>query len=139
MSKYSDMIHMPHHVSKTRPRMKTIDRAAQFAPFAAMVGHAAAVQETARYTESKKILTETEMAVIDQELQDLESLLPGPVAVEVVYFEADLLKAGGKYIRYKGEVKKIDAYNKKIIFMDDYELEIECIAEIAIVGKESSF
>lgn len=139
MSKYDDMLYMPHHVSKTRPRMKRIDRAAQFAPFAAMVGHAAAVQETARYTEKKKILTETEMAVIDQQLQDIEYLMPEPVEVEVVYFEADLLKEGGKYITYRGEVKKMDPYEKKIIFMDGFELAINLIVEIIIIGKESYF
>lgn len=47
-SKYSDMLFLPHHVSPTRPRMSLHDRAAQFAPFAALAGHGAAIQETAR-------------------------------------------------------------------------------------------
>jgi hypothetical protein len=46
--KYDDIIHLPRHVSKTRPKMAIIDRAAQFAPFAALSGHDSAVKETAR-------------------------------------------------------------------------------------------
>ena len=37
---YDDIIHLPHHVSATRPRMPAIDRAAQFSPFAALTGQA---------------------------------------------------------------------------------------------------
>ena len=33
--KYADMIYMLHHVSKKHPQMPLLDRAAQFAPFAA--------------------------------------------------------------------------------------------------------
>ena len=36
--RYDDIIHLPHHVSETHPRMTRHDRAAQFAPFAALTG-----------------------------------------------------------------------------------------------------
>lgn len=45
--KYGDIIDMPHHVSLRRPHMSVHDRAAQFAPFAALTGHDAAMKETA--------------------------------------------------------------------------------------------
>lgn len=48
--KYDDIIHLPHHVSATHPQMSPIDRAAQFAPFAALTGHADAIKETERLT-----------------------------------------------------------------------------------------
>lgn len=44
---YKDIIDMPHHVSAKQPHMAIIDRAAQFAPFAALTGHEEAMQETA--------------------------------------------------------------------------------------------
>ena len=50
MSRYDDIIHLPHHVSKTRKPMPMINRAAQFAPFAALTGHDEAIAETARQT-----------------------------------------------------------------------------------------
>lgn len=36
---YSDIINLPRPISKTRPRMNKKSRAAQFAPYAALVGH----------------------------------------------------------------------------------------------------
>ena len=50
---YDDIIHLPHHTSPTRPRMSMHDRAAQFAPFAALTGHDAAVAEAGRQTEKR--------------------------------------------------------------------------------------
>ena len=47
---YSDIIHLPHHVSKTHPQMSMHDRAAQFSPFAALTGYDSAISETARLT-----------------------------------------------------------------------------------------
>ena len=52
-NKYNDIIDLPHHVSLSRKRMSNIERAAQFSPFAALTGHEAAIEETARLTETK--------------------------------------------------------------------------------------
>lgn len=57
---YEDIIHLPRHRSKTRPPMSRLDRAAQFSPFAALAGHSELLEETARVTEDKAILTEDE-------------------------------------------------------------------------------
>ena len=54
MSRYDDIINLPHHVSKTRTPMSMENRAAQFAPFAALTGHDAAIAETARLTSEWK-------------------------------------------------------------------------------------
>lgn len=51
--RYDDIIHLPHHVSKTHPQMPLADRAAQFAPFAALTGHADAIRETERLVEER--------------------------------------------------------------------------------------
>ena len=45
---YEDIINMPHHVSKSRGQMSRRNRAAQFAPFAALTGYGDAIEETAR-------------------------------------------------------------------------------------------
>ncbi len=50
-SPYEDIIHLPHHVSATRPQMPMQDRAAQFSPFAALSGYKDAIEETARLTD----------------------------------------------------------------------------------------
>ncbi len=42
---YSDIINLPHHVSDKRPHMSLYDRAAQFAPFAALTGHEEQIEQ----------------------------------------------------------------------------------------------
>ena len=51
--RYDDIIGMKHHVSKDRPHMAVADRAAQFAPFAALTGYKEAIEETERMAEEK--------------------------------------------------------------------------------------
>lgn len=48
MEVYDDIINLPHHVSKKHPQMSMFQRAAQFAPFAALTGHDKAIEETAK-------------------------------------------------------------------------------------------
>lgn len=57
---YDDIIDLPHHVSKRRPQMPVTDRAAQFAPFAALTGYGSAVKETARRHEADELRPDTE-------------------------------------------------------------------------------
>lgn len=45
---YEDIIDLPHHTSMNHPRMTMMQRAAQFAPFAALTGHDKAIEEAAR-------------------------------------------------------------------------------------------
>ncbi len=51
---YDDIIGLPHHTSKTHPRMSMMARAAQFAPFAALTGYDAAIEEATFYSESSE-------------------------------------------------------------------------------------
>lgn len=51
--KYDDIINLPHHVSKRHPQMPLLNRAAQFAPFAALTGYQESIEETARLVEEK--------------------------------------------------------------------------------------
>ena len=48
---YSDIINLPHHVSQNHPPMPMMNRAAQFAPFAALTGYDDVIQETGRLTD----------------------------------------------------------------------------------------
>ena len=58
--KYDDIIRLPHHVSATRPHMPLADRAAQFAPFAALTGFDTVIDETARRAEKEVLQEDTE-------------------------------------------------------------------------------
>lgn len=50
MDKYEDIINMPHHVSEKHPHMSIENRAAQFAPFAALTGFDKAIDKTGKNT-----------------------------------------------------------------------------------------
>ena len=69
---YKDIINNPHHTSKTRKRMSQSNRAAQFAPFAALTGHDASIYEAARLTENKIELNDKEIDVLNMKLNFLK-------------------------------------------------------------------
>ena len=115
MSKYDDIINLPHHRSKTHAHMPVADRAAQFAPFAALTGYGDAVKETARLTDEKIILNSDALAELDVTLQEIVQRLPNCPRVRICYFEKDKLKEGGKYITEEFCIKKIDTYRRKLV------------------------
>jgi hypothetical protein len=106
------------------------DRAAQFSPFAAVVGHGNAVKEAARCTDQRKELDETEKAIIDDQLREIEAQLPNKSEVSIVYFSPDALKAGGEYITKLGSIKKFDVYEREILMVDGTRIPIEEILSI---------
>lgn len=128
--KYDDIIDHPHPVSKTHPPMPAADRAAQFAPFAALTGHSAAVRETARLTEERMELDENCKAVINRQLTVLKERLDRQPAVSVIYFMEDMKKSGGIYVSASGNVKRIDEYKKLMILTDGTKIPIDDIIEI---------
>lgn len=130
IKEYGDIIDLPHHQSKKYKHMEIKDRAAQFAPFAAVVGHDEAVKEIGRYTDQKKELDEMQKAIIDVKLQEVLQKLPEETEIDVVYFQKDAKKSGGTYLNKVEVVKKIDEYNGVIIFKDGEELAIEDIYNI---------
>jgi hypothetical protein len=127
---YEDIIHLPHHVSSKRPQMTLADRAAQFAPFAAVVGHETAVKEAARYTDERKELDEMGKAIIDDQLREIEAQLPNRRDVEIVYFQPDGLKAGGKYIVKVGKINKLDKYTGEVHMLDGTSIAINEVYSI---------
>lgn len=114
--RYDDIINLPHHVSETRPRMSPINRAAQFSPFAALTGYDAQIEEAARLTDGEVELSEDEKAKISDTLREIENALPQRPAVTVTYFLPDSRKAGGSYTLFSGTVKKIDLYERRLVF-----------------------
>lgn len=129
MGAYDDIIHLPHPTSPKHPRMSRADRAAQFAPFAALVGHGAAIQETARLTDRKIELTEDEQAVLDEKLRRLAGT---GGAAAFTYFVPDGKKSGGAYVTEVRTLKKIDPLGRRLIFTDGTEIPIENIAEVEL-------
>lgn len=129
-SKYDDIINMPHHVSSKRPQMSIEARAAQFAPFAALVGYDDVIKETIRLTSNKKDMNEALKDILDDKLQNLHNILEDRPIVTFTYFVPDERKDGGEYARITGIVKKIDSYNKIIKMQDGNIISIDEIFDI---------
>ena len=118
MDKYAHIIDLPHHVSKVRPQMSMYQRAAQFAPFAALTGHDAALSETARLTDKKIALSESESEILNMKTALLVAHVHEHPDVCITYFVPDKLKEGGCYVTYSGTVKGWDEYERCIVFDD---------------------
>ena len=127
---YDDIIALPHPTSRRHPRMAAADRAAQFAPFAALTGYAAAVKETARETEAFMELAEDEAAALDRQLRLLEERVQNRPWVVLTCFQPDQRKAGGAYVKVRGRVKRMDAAAATITLEDGREIPVSYILEI---------
>lgn len=130
--KYDDILNMPHHVSSSRPHMSMHDRAAQFSPFAALVGYDAAVKETARLTDEKQELTADKIADLNQKIAFLTEHADERPKVNIEYFIPDEKKSGGKYVTLSGNFRRIDEYNHNMVFVSGEEIPLNNIFEIEL-------
>ncbi len=132
---YDDIINLPHHVSKTRPQMSMLDRAAQFSPFAALTGYDAAIKETGRLTDDKIDMDEEALNILDLKFHILIESLEDKPEVTFTYFKPDLQKAGGAYLSVTGVVKKIDDFERLIIMLDGLKIPMDDVVDIDVIFK----
>jgi len=128
--KYDEIMGLPHHVSKTRPQMPMSDRAAQFAPFAALTGYGAAIKETGRLTDERIELDVEALSALDMKYQLLMEALDEAPEVTITYFQPDERKAGGKYVSAVGTVKKIDDFERRITMRDGTRIPMDDVLSI---------
>ena len=116
---HADIIDLPHHQSATRPHMSLYDRAAQFAPFAALTGYDDMVNEEARYVDQQIEQDEASLELLNQKLTLIADVIEDGMkpTVSITYFEPDTMKAGGKYVTVTEKIKKIDPVARKVILM----------------------
>ncbi len=110
---YRDIIDHPRWESPTRPPMSLYDRAAQFAPFAALSGYDDMIDEEARLVDNRIELSEEELEELNRKLSLIhESIRQGiHPAVTITYFVPDPLKPGGLYTTVSERVRRVDAAN----------------------------
>lgn len=130
MNQYEDIINLPHHVSPTRPQIPMSDRAAQFAPFAALTGYDAAIKETGRLTDEKIELDEEALTALDMKHQFLMDALDDAPEVTITYFQPDERKAGGKYVSAVGVVRKADDFERRITMQDGAKIQMDDVLSI---------
>ncbi len=110
---YRDIIDHPRWESPTRPPMSLYDRAAQFAPFAALSGYDDMIDEEARLVDNRIELSEEELEELNRKLSLIhESIRQGiHPAITITYFVPDPLKPGGLYTTVSERVRRVDAAN----------------------------
>ena len=127
---YDDIIHLPHHVSQNHPQMPMLDRAAQFAPFAALTGYEAAVGETARLTAERRELSSQEAEELNRRFAALITHLPDRPEVTIEYFVPDDRKAGGAYVSVTGRVRHVSVPEKKLVMEDGTVIPLDDVVSI---------
>ena len=122
---YADIIDLPHHQSPTRPHMSLYDRAAQFAPFAALTGYDDMIVEEARETDTRVELEGWELEQLNQKLTLIADVLEDGNKPRLTFtvFVPDEKKAGGKYVEVTDTVKRIDTTARKVVLMSENEAE----------------
>lgn len=130
--RYSDIIDLPHHQSIYRPHMTVYNRAAQFAPFAALVGYDEMVQDTADILllDKRIILSEDAKCLLDVQLQGIREKIDLNPEIKIVYFDEKVNKLGGGYALHSEKVKKIEEYPAMLVFLDGKKVLIEDIIQI---------
>ena len=114
------------------PKMSMSDRAAQFAPFAALTGHKEAILEQQRITQTKRILSNEEKLEINEKIVELMNLKS---RCRIIYFEKDRTKSGGQYMESVLSFKRIDELNKVLYFKENIQIQIDDIVGIEVLEK----
>ena len=127
MSRYDDIIGLAHHVSKTHPHMSVADRAAQFAPFAALTGYAEVIDEAGRLTQQRIHSDEGRLAELDETLR---AVMAQGGEVQLVYFSEDARKEGGRYLTINGRIRKLDEAGRRLIMEDGTIIATDCIIDL---------
>lgn len=129
---YNDIMHLSRPKYDEFPPMSMHDRAAQFSPFAALVGYDDAVAETARLTDSRIELTEDQERELNAKLNMLLDRIHERPEVTVTFFMPDERKSGGSYTEKTGIVRIFDSYANELEFVDRQRVKVLDIIDIRI-------
>ncbi len=133
---YEDIINLPHHKSKTHPHMSMKDRAAQFAPFAALTGYNEQVKETARLTDKRIDLDDCQKLLINEKLVLAMDKSGCNQSVSITYFKPDEKKEGGAYISVSGVIKRIYEYESFLLLDNGLKIPINEILNIDFINED---
>ena len=97
MRNYEDIRNHERYQLKHHTPMSLESRAAQFAPFAALVGYDEEIGEAARSTDGREELSEDAIDALNQAFQKLLEHEEERPLVTVTYFQSDAKKDGGRY------------------------------------------
>ena len=135
MRNYDDIINLSRPQYHDLPPMSIHDRAAQFSPFAALVGYDAAVEEAARLTDSRREMEEDEINELNRQLSELNKRLSERPRIRVTYFIRDKKKEGGRYASKIGNARTIDQAENRIIFTDGESVPVKDMYSVVFIEE----
>ncbi len=133
MNNYKDIIDLSP-VRKAH-RLSVADRAAQFAPFAALTGFGALIDETGRLTDSRPIPDEETLAFLNEQLRLINENIRQRPEVVITYFVPDNRKSGGSINFFRGRVRRTDEVGRELIFSDKTRIGFDDIIMIQTVDN----
>lgn len=133
MNNYNDIIYLPHHISRVHKPMSISNRAAIFAPFAALTGYGEAIYETGRITDTKIDMSDEDKYMINDKLLYIQSIINERPSINIKYFTPDSKKYGGKYVEIECKVKRIDNIYKQVILDNNKKINIDDILSITFL------
>ncbi|MCM1111347.1 MAG: hypothetical protein NC336_09070 [Clostridium sp.] len=134
MGKYDNIIDRKYEGTTSRRPMSLENRAAQFAPFAALTGHDEAISETARQTSERIELSEEEQRELSGRMKILlEHLVRGPVDVTVTLFRPDPSKPGGRYVPLTSTVRRYDEFSRTLLTTSGQTIPLVDILALTIL------
>ena len=130
MTEYGTMVTRSHPDPKYHTRMPMESRAAQFAPFAALIGYEEAVEEAHRLTDHRPELSEEEKETLDRSLQKVLDDLEKDVTIK--RFIPDGVQEGGSIATAKGRIRRLDTYHKLLVMEDGSRIPLNEILSLQI-------
>ena len=137
--RYDDILSHPHPVSERHPPMPRRERAAQFAPFAALTGLGAAINETARQTERRIEPGGDLREELDHRLRRLQAREGERPPVTVTFFRPDESKTGGRYETVSGHLRRIDPLERTLLMTDGQSVALDDILSLEDPDGEALF
>ena len=125
-----ELLEMERPVSARHAPMRRCDRAAQFAPFAALSGFDETVQEAGRLTQAQIELAENEREALNDALVRLAARLPEQPAVRLTSFQPDAKKSGGTYRTILTRVRRLDANAQVLVLTDGTRIPFDALLSI---------
>lgn len=134
--KYDSILHHTRVYSAKHPPMSNQERAAQFAPFAALTGFDAALKEMERITEKRIELDEYEKEKLNENLRLLLEKQESRPEITVTFFVPDEKKDGGAYRTISGHIKRVDEESHCLILEEGERILLEDIFDLAFTAHE---
>ena len=130
MLRDQELLEMERPVSARHAPLRRCDRAAQFAPFAALSGFDETVQEAGRLTQAQIELAENEREALNDALVRLAARLPEQPEVRLTYFQPDAKKSGGTYRTILTHVRRLDANAQVLVLTDGTRIPFDALLSI---------